>query len=105
MENKYSWVKADRVFSVTAEYGQADCGAFYRDDPPDERWTVRPGADAVLYRLVDSGGKTFSSPEELVLYLHALAPNGFALDLQMCDREAGKFIRVWKSVQGRREGN
>jgi hypothetical protein len=43
--------------------------------------------------------------EETILYLCALAPNGFALDLQICDHEADRFIRVWKDAQGWREGN
>jgi len=102
-ENDYPWVKTNTVFSVTAQYGKEDHGAFFRDDCPDEKWSVRPGADAVSYHVVGHGNKEFSSPEETILYLCALAPNGFALDLQMCDQEANKFISIWRTMQNRRE--
>lgn len=103
MNNDYPWVKTNTVFSVTAQYSKEDRGAFFRDDCPDEKWSVRPGADAASYHVVGYGNKEFSSPEETILYLYALAPNGFALDLQMCDQEASKFIRIWRSMQSRRE--
>lgn len=102
MNNNYPWVKTNTVFSVTAQYSKEDCGAFFRDDCPDEKWSVRPGADAVSYHVIGQGDRKFSSPEEVILYLHALVPEGFALDLQMCDQEANKFLRIWRSMQGRR---
>ena len=81
MNNNYPWVKTNTVFSVTAQYSKEDRGAFFRDDCPDEKWSVRPGADAASYHVVGHDNKEFSSPEETILYLYALAPNGFALDL------------------------
>lgn len=102
MSNDYPWVKSGRVFAVYAEYGKADRGAFFRDDCPGEKWSVRPGADASSYYIMGLRDKEFSSPEETLLYLNALAPEGFALDLHMCDREAGKFIRLWRDMSGGR---
>ena len=103
MNNEYPWVKANTVFSVTAQYNEKDRGAFFRDDCADEKWSVRLGAAAASYHVIGHGNKEFSSPEETILYLYALAPDGFALDLQMCDREANKFLHIWKSMQSRRE--
>ena len=103
MSNNYPWIKTNTVFSVTAQYSKEDRGAFFRDDLPDEKWSARPGADAVSYHVIGHDNKEFSSPEETILYLYALAPNGFALDLQTCDREANKFIRIWRSIQSRHE--
>ena len=103
MNNNYPWVKTNTVFSITAQYNKEDRGAFFRDDFPDEKWSVRPGADAASYHVVGHDNKEFSSPEETILYLYALAPDGFALDLQMCDREANKFIHIWRSMQNCRK--
>ena len=103
MNNDYLWIKTNTVFSITAKYSKEDCGAFFRDDCPDEKWSVRPGADAASYHVVGHDNKEFLSPEETILYLYALAPDGFALDLQMCDHEANKFIHIWRSMQSRHE--
>ena len=95
---EYPWVK-EQVFTVCAEYGEKDRGSFFKDDFPDERWSVRPGAEAASYRVIGLENDSFSSPEEVILRLTALAPGGFALDLQMCDQEAAKYICAWRAMQ------
>ena len=96
MDYKYPWTGDRRVFAVYAEYDKKDRGAYFKDDA--DSWSVKPGADASSYYIMGFHRKKFSSPEEVLLYLNTLAPEGFALDLQMCDQEAGKFIRLWRGM-------
>ena len=82
-------------FTIVAQYSKSDYGSFYKDDFPNEKSSVRPSAEADSY-LITKLNKEFSSPEETLLYLNQIYPNGFSLSLCMNNFEADKFIKLWK---------
>lgn len=62
-------------------------------------WRDRDMGDYSPAYWVPEIGRSFSSPEELVLCLTASAPAGWSLDLQLPSRNASEFIDAWRLMQ------
>ena len=86
-------------FTVEAIYDNIDRGSFFRDDY--DNLSIKPGASAKSYRVLElhiHNKSEFTSPEEVILYLHTIEGDNYSLSLQMNNRESDKFIKIWQTL-------
>lgn len=85
-------------FTVEAIYDNIDRGSFFKDDC--DNLSIKPGASAKSYRVLGlrSNKSEFTSPEEVILYLHTIEGDNYSLSLQMNNRESYKFIKIWQTL-------